>query len=145
MNGMPGPERYDPWGGAFGSALGVRAGDFVFTTALAGVTSMEGGVPRLAGTFDEQLELVGEYVARVLARFACTTADIVDATVRLHPSVDIDPGDLLDRLQAHVFLDSAPTLSVTRAAAAFDDSLGERQGHRLQAALTGEGPLRLAS
>jgi enamine deaminase RidA (YjgF/YER057c/UK114 family) len=84
---------------------------------------MEGGVPQLAETFEEQLALVGEYVTRVLARYACTTADIVDATVRLHPSVDTDPGDLLDQLQAHVFLDSAPTLSVARAAAAFDDSL----------------------
>jgi len=52
---MQGPERYDPWAGAFGTALGVRAGDFVFTTALAGVTSMEGGVPQLADTFEEQL------------------------------------------------------------------------------------------
>ena len=66
---------------------------------------------------------LGEYVSRVLAHHDCTTGDIVDATVRLHPTVDIDPGDLLDRLQAHVFRDCAPTLSVTRAAAAFDDSL----------------------
>ncbi|MGO9876602.1 MAG: RidA family protein [Acidimicrobiia bacterium] len=124
MNGgVQGPERFDPWGGAFGTALGVRAGDFVFTTALGGVTSMEEGVPQLAETFDEQLALVGEYVARVLARYECTTADIIDATVRLHPSVDIAPGDLLDRLQASVFSDCSPTLSVTRAAAAFDDSL----------------------
>lgn len=101
----------------------MRAGDFVFTAALGGVTSMDDGVPHLAETFDEQLALVGEHVARVLARYSCTTADIVDATVRLHPSVDIDPGDLLDRLQACVFFDSSPTLSVSRAAAAFDDSL----------------------
>ena len=41
-------ERDDPWGGVFGAALAVRAGDFVFTTAQGGVIDMDEGVPRFA-------------------------------------------------------------------------------------------------
>jgi len=116
-------ERDDPWGGAFGAALAVRAGDFVFTTALGGVTSMDEGVPRFAATFDEQLRLVGEHVRTRLDRLDCTAADIVDATVWLHPSVKIDPGQLLDELQLHVFSGRAPAISIMRAATVFDESL----------------------
>jgi enamine deaminase RidA (YjgF/YER057c/UK114 family) len=117
------PERDDPFGGGFGAALGVRAGDFVFTSALSGVTAFIDGVPRYAETFDEQLRLVGEHLARRLAHFGCTTADIVDAIVWLHPSVEIRPGTLLDRLQAEVFFDTSPTLSVARVATPDDDVL----------------------
>jgi enamine deaminase RidA (YjgF/YER057c/UK114 family) len=117
------PMRDDPYGGAFGAALGARAGDFVFTSALSGVTSLDDGVPQYAETFDEQLRLVGEHLARGLAQFGCTTADIVDATVWLHPSVEIAPDALLDRLQAEVFFDTSPTLSVARVATADDGVL----------------------
>ena len=117
------PERDDPWGGAFGAALAVRAGDFVYTSALGGVTGMDEGVPRFAETFDEQLTLVGEHVSRRLEHFGCSSEDIVDATVWLHPSVDINPGEVLDRLQEHVFGGGSPALSVARAATAYDDAL----------------------
>ena len=117
------PERDDPWGGAFGASLAVRAGDFVFTTALGGVTSMDDGVPEFAETFDEQLRLVGRHVRSRLGRLECTAADIVDATVWLHPSVEIDPGLLLDELQHHVFCGNAPAISITRAPTVYDESL----------------------
>jgi enamine deaminase RidA (YjgF/YER057c/UK114 family) len=117
------PERDDPWGGAFGAAVAVRAGDFVFTSALSGVTALEDGVPRYAETFDDQLTLVGEHLVRCLARFGCTTANIVDATVWLHPSVEIAPGVLLDQLQERVFRDTSPALSVARAATPDPDVL----------------------
>jgi enamine deaminase RidA (YjgF/YER057c/UK114 family) len=117
------PQRDDPWGGAFGAALAVRAGDFVFTAALGGVTSMDDGVPVFAETFDEQLRLAGEHIRRRLGRLDCSAADIVDATVWLHPSVKIDPGQFLDELQYHVFDGSSPALSITRAATVFDESL----------------------
>jgi enamine deaminase RidA (YjgF/YER057c/UK114 family) len=118
-----GPERDDPFGGGFGAALGVRAGDFVFTSALSGVTALVEGIPRYGETFDEQLRLVGEHLARRLAHFGCTTADIVDAIVWLHPSVEITAGALLDRLQTEVFFDTAPTLSIARVATPDDDAL----------------------
>jgi len=119
----PGVERDDPWGGAFGAALAVRAGDFVFTTAIGGVLAMDEGVPQFASTFDEQLRLVGEHVAARLERLGCTTADIVDASVWMHPSVAIEAGTLLDRLQEQVFGGAAPALSVVRAASAYAESL----------------------
>ncbi|MDQ1511065.1 MAG: hypothetical protein QOG50_2909 [Actinomycetota bacterium] len=117
------PEHDDPWGGAFGAALAVRAGDFVYTSALGGVTGMDEGVPQFAETFDEQLSLVGEHVSRRLEHFGCSTEDIVDATVWLHPSVDIDPGQVLDQLQEQVFGGGSPALSLARVATAYDDSL----------------------
>jgi enamine deaminase RidA (YjgF/YER057c/UK114 family) len=58
------PERDDPFGGAFGASLAVRAGSFVFTSALGGVISMDEGEPQFAETFDEQLRLVGQHIAR---------------------------------------------------------------------------------
>jgi enamine deaminase RidA (YjgF/YER057c/UK114 family) len=117
------PEHDDPWGGAFGAALAVRAGDFVYTSALGGVTEMDEGVPQFAETFDEQLALVGEHVSRRLEHFGCSAEDIVDATVWLHPSVDINPGEVLDRLQEQVFGGGSPALSLARVATAYDDAL----------------------
>jgi enamine deaminase RidA (YjgF/YER057c/UK114 family) len=119
----PGVERDDPWGGAFGAALAVRAGDFVFTTAQGGVIDLDGGVPRFAESFEEQVHLVGVHVQARLSRFNCTPDDIVDASVWVHPSVDLDAGQFLDLLQAEVFAGSSPALSVVRAASAFDESL----------------------
>jgi enamine deaminase RidA (YjgF/YER057c/UK114 family) len=119
----PDIERDDPWGGAFGAALAVRAGDFVFTTAQGGVIDMPQGIPRFAESFEDQVRLVGEHVRARLARFHCTPADIVDASVWVHPSVQLDAGRFLDLLQTEVFAGSAPAVSVVRAASAFDDSL----------------------
>lgn len=117
------PERDDPLGGAFGAARAVRAGDFVFTSAITGVVGLEEGVPQFADTFDEQVRIVGERVGRRLGRFGCSPGDIVDATVFVHPSVAIDPGRLLDRLLELVFSDHTPALSVVRAANVYDDVL----------------------
>jgi enamine deaminase RidA (YjgF/YER057c/UK114 family) len=119
----PGLERDDPWRGAFGAALGVRPGDFVFTTAQGGVIDMDKGVPRFAESFGEQLRVVGEHVNHRLAHFGCTPGDIVDAALWVHPSVELDPGGLLDALQEWVFAGSAPAVSVIRAASAFPESL----------------------
>jgi hypothetical protein len=109
------PERDDPPGGAFGASLAARSGSFVFTRALGGVITMHEGEPQFADTFDEQLRLVGQHIARRLAIFDCTTADTVDATVLLHPSVDIRPGEPLDRLQADVFVGCSPPTCRTSA------------------------------
>jgi enamine deaminase RidA (YjgF/YER057c/UK114 family) len=121
----PGVERDDPWGGAFGASLAVRAGDFVFTSTLGGVLTLDlpDGVPQFAQGFDEQLRLAGVHVRDVLERLGCAPSDIVDATATLHPSVDIQPGAFLDRLQDQVFAGSAPAVSVVRAASAFGESL----------------------
>jgi len=115
------PERDDPFGGVFGAARAVRAGDFVFTSAMTGVVGLDEGVPRFADTFEEQLRIVGERVGRRLGRFGCSPGDIVDATVFVHPSVAIDPGLLLDRLVELVFSGHAPALTVVRAASVYDD------------------------
>jgi enamine deaminase RidA (YjgF/YER057c/UK114 family) len=105
----------DPLGGAFGAARAVRAGDFVFTSAVTASTGLVDGVPQFPATFDDQLPGVGQEIRRRLARFGCDTADIVDATVWLHPGVGVDPGELLDRLQDDVFHGTVPALSVVRA------------------------------
>jgi hypothetical protein len=43
--------------------------------------------------------------------------------VFLHPAVDIDPGRLIDRLQAQVFSGHSAALSIARAAGLYDDVL----------------------
>jgi enamine deaminase RidA (YjgF/YER057c/UK114 family) len=115
-------ERDDPLGGAFGGARAVRAGDFVFTSAMGGVTGLDDDIPRFAETFEDQLRVVGERLNRCLGRFGCTAADIVDATVWVHPSVDVEPGRLLDRLQTDVFDGHAPAVSIARAASMYDEA-----------------------
>ncbi len=122
-NGSHELERDDPLGGAYGGARAVRAGDFVFTSALGGVTGLDEGVPRFAEAFADQLHVVGESLNGRLARFGCTAADIVEATVWLHPSVDVEPGRLLDRLHADVFDGHVPVVSITRAASMYDEAL----------------------
>ena len=107
-------ERDDPFGGAYGAALGVRAGDFVFTT-VAGVAGLRDGEPVFAGTFDEQLRLVGDQLRRRLAHFGGELRHVVDATVWVHPSVDVPAGYLLDELQQHVFGGVVPAMSFIRS------------------------------
>jgi enamine deaminase RidA (YjgF/YER057c/UK114 family) len=117
------PERDDPLGGAFGASRAVRAGDFVFTSAVTGVVGLDDGVPQFADTFEEQVRVVGERVGRRLGRFGCSPGDIVDATVFVHPSVATDPGRLLALVQELVFSGHAPALNVVRAAGLYDDVL----------------------
>ncbi len=108
--------RIDPFGGSFGSALAVRAGDFVFTT-VAGVERLEDGEPVFGDTFERQLVLIGEHLARRLSELDCGVEAVVDATIWVHPSVDVDaPGLLLDALQLHVFHGVMPALSFIRSA-----------------------------
>jgi hypothetical protein len=115
-------KRHDPFGGAYGAALGVRAGDFMFAS-VAGVRELRDGVPVFADTFDEQLTLAGDHLARELAEFGLGRADIVDATVFVHPSVAIDPGLLLDLLSTRVFGEPTPSMSITRGASMYETSL----------------------
>jgi len=117
-----GIERDDPFGGAYGAALGVRAGDFVFTT-VAGVVRLEEGEPVFAPTFEAQLDVVGEHVLRRLRHFGAALRDIVDATVWVHPVVEIEPGAFLDALQQRVFHDVIPAMSFVRSPMLYPDAL----------------------
>jgi enamine deaminase RidA (YjgF/YER057c/UK114 family) len=115
-------ERNDPFGGAYGAALGVRAGDFVFTT-VAGVERLEHGEPVFAPSFDEQLGLVGDHLSRRLAHFGCELGALVDATVWVHPSVEMPAGQLLDALQVHVFHGVVPAVSFIRSPLLYPEAL----------------------
>lgn len=115
-------ERHDPFGGAYGAALAVGAGDFMFTSA-SGSLRLRDGVPVFAETFDEQLRTAGRNVAVELANLGFATSDIVEATVFVHPSVAVDPGLLLDDLYEHVFGETAPALTVTRTESLYPESL----------------------
>jgi enamine deaminase RidA (YjgF/YER057c/UK114 family) len=117
-----GIERDDPFGGAYGAALGVRAGDFVFTT-VAGVERLEEGEPVFAATFETQLDIVGDHLIRRLEHFGADLADVVDATVWVHPSVGIAPGALLDALQHRVFHGVMPAISFVRSPVLYPDAL----------------------
>jgi enamine deaminase RidA (YjgF/YER057c/UK114 family) len=117
-----GIERDDPFGGAYGAALGVRAGDFVFTT-VAGVERLEDGEPVFAATFEAQLDIVGEHLVRRLQHFGAELDDVVDATIWVHPSVGIVPGALLDALQDHVFHGVMPAMSFVRSPVLYPDAL----------------------
>ena len=117
-----GIERDDPFGGAYGAALGVRAGDFVFTT-VAGVVRLEEGEPVFAPTFDTQLDTVGEHLLRRLRHFGAELRDVVDATVWVHPAVEIEPGAFLDALQLRVFHDVMPAMSFVRSPVLYPDAL----------------------
>ncbi|HWS44869.1 MAG TPA: hypothetical protein VN636_03340 [Acidimicrobiia bacterium] len=122
MTGESGIERDDPFGGAFGAALGVRAGDFTFAT-VAGVERLVEGEPVFAATFEEQLRLVGEHLIRRLRHFGCELRNVVDAMVWVHPSVDIPAGALLDALQQHVFHGTIPAMSFVRSPMLYPDAL----------------------
>jgi enamine deaminase RidA (YjgF/YER057c/UK114 family) len=115
-------ERNDPYGGAYGASLAVGAGDFMFTS-VSGVTGMQEGIPVFADTFGEQLRLAGRHAATELAGLGFATTDIVDATVFVHPAVEVDPGLLLDQLQQDVFGGTAPALTITRSASMYEASL----------------------
>jgi enamine deaminase RidA (YjgF/YER057c/UK114 family) len=123
MTGTAGSiERDDPFGGAYGAALGVRAGDFVFTT-VAGVERLDEGQPVFAATFERQLELVGAHLAQRLAKFDCTLHDLVDVTIWVHPSLDIAAGPLLDARQEYVFHGVMPTMAFVRSPLLYPEAL----------------------
>jgi enamine deaminase RidA (YjgF/YER057c/UK114 family) len=120
--GTGGISRDDPFGGAWGAALGVRAGDFVFTT-VAGVARLEDGEPVFASSFDEQLQLVGDHMVRRLQHFGSGIESVVDATVWVHPSVDMPAGLLLDTLQRVVFRGVMPAMSFIRSPLLYPEAL----------------------
>jgi enamine deaminase RidA (YjgF/YER057c/UK114 family) len=122
MGAGEGITRDDPFGGAYGAALGVRAGDFVFTT-VAGVERLDDGEPVFGPSFDEQLRLVREHLDRRLEHFGCDLDAIVDATLWVHPSVDMPPGLLLDALQQHVFRGVIPAMSFIRSPLLYPEAL----------------------
>jgi len=115
-------KRHDPFGGAYGAALGASAGDFMFAS-VSGVTAMRDGEPVFADTFAEQLTLAGRHLATELAEFGLNREDVIDATVFVHPSVEIDPGMLLDHLTLDVFGEPVPVMTITRGASMYDSSL----------------------
>jgi len=115
-------ERDDPFGGAYGAALAVRAGDFLFTT-VAGVERLDDGEPVFAATFEQQLRLVGEHLVRRLRHFGCGLDAVVDATVWVHPSVEIEAGQLLDTLHGEVFRGAVPTVSFIRSPLLYPEAL----------------------
>ena len=117
-----GIERDDPFAGAYGAALGVRAGDFVFTT-VAGVERLDDGEPVFAATFEEQLRLAGDHLARRLHHFDCQLDAVVDATVWVHPSVDVEAGQLLDALYSELFHGVVPTISFIRSPLLYPEAL----------------------
>jgi enamine deaminase RidA (YjgF/YER057c/UK114 family) len=120
--GEQGIERDDPFGGAYGAALGIRAGDFVYTT-VAGVERFDDGEPVFGKTFEEQLHLVGDHLGRRLAHFGCDLGAVIDATVWVHPSVEVAAGLLLDALQDRVFGGVMPTLSFIRSPLLYPEAL----------------------
>src|SRR5690349_1418032 len=120
--GEGGIERDDPFGGAYGASLGVRAGDFVYVT-VAGVERLDDGEPVFAATFEGQLRHVGEHLVRRLAHFGCELEAVVDATVWVHPSVDVTPGLLLDALHDRVFGGVAPAMSFVLSPMLYPDAL----------------------
>ena len=115
-------KRHDPFGGAYGAALATGAGEFMFAS-VSGVLHLRDGVPQFADSLDEQLVLAGRHLVKELAEFGLERSDVVDAMVFIHPSVEIDPGVLLDKLSAHVFGDFAPAMTITRGASMYDASL----------------------
>lgn len=117
-----GIERDDPFGDAYGAALGVRAGDFVFTT-VAGVERIEEGEPVFAATLQGQLDLVGQHLVRRLQHFGAELTDVVDATVWVHPTVEMAPGTLLDALQQSVFQGVMPAMSFVRSTVLYPEAL----------------------
>jgi enamine deaminase RidA (YjgF/YER057c/UK114 family) len=121
-DGRGGIERDDPFGGAYGAALGVRAGDFLFIT-VAGVERLDDGEPVFASSFDRQLRLVHEHLVRRLERFDRGLDAVVDATVWIHPSVDMSAGALLDALQQHVFRGVVPAVSFIRSPLLYPEAL----------------------
>jgi enamine deaminase RidA (YjgF/YER057c/UK114 family) len=117
-----GIERDDPFAGAYGAALGVYAGDFVFTT-VAGVQELREGEPIFPSSFEAQLQLVGEHLKTRLAHFGCPLSGVVDATVWIHPSIDMPAGLLLDLLHEKVFEGVVPTISFLRSPMLYPEAL----------------------
>lgn len=122
MHTGPAIERDDPYAGAYGAALGVYAGDYVFTT-VAGVEELRDGEPAFPCAFEDQLKLVGEHLRTRLAHFGCDTDAVVDAIVWVHPAVDIRAGLLLDLLHEKVCAGVVPALSFVRSPMLYPEAL----------------------
>lgn len=71
-------DRYDPFDGALGFSLGVRAGDTVYVAGMIGLDSTDLSVP---DDIESQMRIAYRNVAEVLDHFGCTMADVVTQTV----------------------------------------------------------------
>jgi len=71
-------DRYDPFDGALGFSLGVRAGDTVHVAGMIGLDSTDLSVP---DDVEAQMRIAYRNVGEVLAHFGCTMADVVTQTV----------------------------------------------------------------
>ena len=71
-------ERYDPFEGALGFSLAVRAGDVIHVAGMIGLDSADLSVP---DDFEGQMRLSYKNLAEVLEHFGCALADVATQTV----------------------------------------------------------------
>jgi enamine deaminase RidA (YjgF/YER057c/UK114 family) len=71
-------ERYDPFDGALGFSLAVRAGDVIHVAGMVGLDSADLSVP---AEIEGQMRLSYKNLAEVLAHFGCSLADVASQTV----------------------------------------------------------------
>lgn len=73
-----GLDRYDPFEGALGFSLAVRAGDVINVAGMIGLDSSDLTVP---DDIEGQMRVAYKNLADILEHFGCTTADIATQTV----------------------------------------------------------------
>jgi len=71
-------DRYDPFEGALGFSLGVRAGDAIHVAGMIGLDSTDLSVP---DDIEGQMRIAYKNLANVLDHFGCTMADVATQTV----------------------------------------------------------------
>jgi 2-iminobutanoate/2-iminopropanoate deaminase len=71
-------ERYDPFDGALGFSLAVRAGDAIHVAGMIGMDSSNMSIPE---DIEGQMRLSYQNLGEVLDHFGCTLADVASQTV----------------------------------------------------------------
>jgi 2-iminobutanoate/2-iminopropanoate deaminase len=71
-------ERFDPFDGALGFSLGVRAGSVVHVAGMVGVNADDLSVP---DGIEDQMRLAYKNIGDVLEHFGCRFEDIANQTV----------------------------------------------------------------
>ena len=71
-------ERYDPFEGALGFSLAVRAGNVIHVAGMIGLDSADLSVP---ADLEGQMRLSYKNLAEVLGHFGCGLADVASQTV----------------------------------------------------------------
>ena len=66
-------------------SLGVRAGDFVYTS---GQVPFKDGAPMTTGTIEEQTEITMGAIKGILGQAGCELSDVIKATVWLRDKAD---------------------------------------------------------